>query len=605
MMRKHSDGWIYRRLLIQARPYWPHLAGILALSLLAAPLALLTPLPLKIVVDSAIGSQPLPGWLAVLVPSAAVGTPTGTLIFAIALLFVITIASQLRGFLGSLLDTYTGAKLVLAFRAELFRRVQHLSLAYHDRKGAMDSVYRIQYDAPAIQWVAVQGVIPFASSILTVVGMTIVMARIDPELALVALLVTPFLFGVTHVFRRRIRKQWSKVKEIESSTMSGVQEALSSLRVVKAFGQEGRESERFRAHSEQNLQVQLRLARINGGFDGLIGITIAASTAVALYVGVRHVQTGELTLGSLLLVMAYLSQLYSPLAAISRKIGDLQASLVSAERAFALLEEPRDVPEKPDARPLARARGAVAFRHVGFAYPHGPEVIHDVSFEVAPGDRVGIMGATGAGKTTLMSLLMRFYDPGSGKILLDGEDIRDLRTADLRSQVSIVLQEPVLFSTSVAENIAYARPNATMSEIVEAARLANAHEFINRLPQGYQTRVGERGMALSGGERQRIALARAFLRDAPILILDEPTSSIDVRTEAAIMEATETLMRGRTAFMIAHRVSTLERCNVHLHLEHGRLVSSAQPRARPQPTAAAEPDIVGIASDAREDATRV
>jgi ATP-binding cassette subfamily B protein len=546
----------------------------------------------------------LPDWLAAVVPSAAAGTQTGTLVFAIALLFTITIASQLRGFLGSLLDTYTGAKLVLAFRAELFRRVQHLSLAYHDRKGAMDSVYRIQYDAPAIQWVAVQGVIPFASAILTVVGMTIVMARIDPELALVALLVTPFLFGVTHVFRRRIRKQWSKVKEIESSTMSGVQEALSSLRVVKAFGQESRESERFRAHSEQNLQVQLRLARINGGFDGLIGITIAASTAVALYIGVRHVQSGELTLGSLLLVMAYLSQLYSPLVAISRKIGDLQASLVSAERAFALLEEPRDVPEKSDARPLERARGAVAFRHVSFAYPHGPEVIHDVSFDVAPGDRVGIIGATGAGKTTLMSLLMRFYDPGSGKILLDGEDIRDLRTADLRSQFAIVLQEPVLFSTSVAENIAYARPKATMNEIVEAARLANAHEFINRLPQGYQTLVGERGMALSGGERQRIALARAFLKDSPILILDEPTSSVDVRTEAAIMEATESLMQGRTTFMIAHRVSTLEKCNVRLHLEHGRLVPGPQPRARPAP-AAVHGGVIAVDDDVREDATRV
>jgi ATP-binding cassette subfamily B protein len=604
-MRQHSDLWIYRRLLIQARPYWPHLACILILSLLAAPLALLNPLPLKIVVDSAIGSRPLPDWLAALVPGAVAETPTGTLVFAIALLFVITIASQLRGFLGSLLDTYTGAKLVLAFRAELFQRVQHLSLAYHDRKGAMDSVYRIQYDAPAIQWVAVQGVIPFASAILTVLGMTVVMARIDAELALVALLVTPFLFVVTHLFRRRIRRQWSKVKEIESSTMSGVQEALSSLRVVKAFGQEGRESERFRAHSEQNLQVQLRLARINGGFDGLIGLTIAASTAVALYIGVRHVQSGELTLGSLLLVMAYLSQLYSPLAAISRKIGDLQASLVSAERAFALLQEPRDVPERSDARPLERARGAVVFRHVSFAYPHGPEVIHDVSFEVAPGDRVGIIGATGAGKSTLMSLLMRFYDPANGKILLDGEDIREFRIADLRSQFAIVLQEPVLFSTSVAENIAYARPEATMDEIVAAARLASAHEFINRLPQGYQTLVGERGMALSGGERQRIALARAFLRDAPILILDEPTSSVDVRTEAAIMEATETLMQGRTTFMIAHRVSTLEQCNVRLHLEHGRLVPATQPRARPPATVAIAPDIVAIETDVREDATRV
>ena len=423
-----------------------------------------------------------------------------------------------------------------------------------------------------------QGVIPFVSAVVSVVGMTYVMARIDWQLALVATLVAPMLFVVTQIFRRRIRSEWSKVKEIESSTMTTVQEAVSSLRVVKAFGQEGRENERFRRHSEQTLRGHLRLAFINGGFDGLIGLTIAASTAMTLYIGVRHIQEGQLTLGSLLLVMAYLGQLYSPLAAISRKIGDLQASLVSAERTFALLDQEPDVAERSNARSLARAGGAVTFRDVCFAYPNGPRVLHNVSFEVARGERVGIMGSTGAGKTTLMSLLIRFYDPTAGAILLDGIDVREYRLADLRNQFAVVLQEPVLFSSSIAENIAYARPGASEAEIVRAATLANAHDFISALPQGYQTPVGERGMALSGGERQRVALARAFLKDAPVLILDEPTSSIDVRTEAAIMDAMESLMRGRTTFMIAHRTSTLEKCDKHLLLEHGRLVSGGPQR---------------------------
>ncbi len=575
--RQHSDLQIYRRLLMQARPYWPHIGGILVLSLLSTPLALLNPLPLKIVVDSALGSHPLPGVLATLVPASVSESPSGVLFFAVFFLIAITVLAYLRGFASILLETFTGERLVLAFRAELFQHGQRLSLAYHDRKGATDSVYRIQHDAPAIQWVAVQGVIPFLTAAFTVLGMAAITARIDWQLALVAILVAPVLLGVTQIFRRRIRSEWSKVKAIESSTMSGVQEALSSLRVVKAFGQEDREKDRFLLHSERTLRGQIRLAWINGGFDGLIGLIIATGTAVALFIGVRHVQSGALTLGNLLLVMAYLAQLYTPLRTISQKIGDLQASLAGAERAFALLDQEPEVVERPDGLPVARAVGAVAFRDVCFSYPGGPQVLHDICFEIVPGDRVGIRGPTGAGKSTLVSLLMRFYDPTKGQILLDGTDLRDLRLADLRRQFAIVLQEPVLFSTSVGENIAYARPAASQEEIVAAARLANAHDFVSRLPEGYETQVGERGMALSGGERQRIALARAFLKDAPILILDEPTSSVDLRTEAAIVEATEELMKGRTTFMIAHRLSTLRDCNVELSVEQGRIAVREAP----------------------------
>jgi ATP-binding cassette subfamily B protein len=572
--REHSDLQIYRRLLWQARGYWPHIGGILALSLLSTPLALLNPVPLKLVVDSALGDEPLPGFLALFAPdgsAASAGSPYAVLLLAVGLLAAVTILEYARGFGAALLQTWTGERLVLDFRSELLSRVQRLSLGYHDRQGTTDSLYRIQYDAPAIQWVAVQGVIPFVTAIATVAGMTIITASIDWQLAAVALLVAPLLFVVTQLFRARIRDEYSKVKKIESRTMSGVQETLSALRLVKAFGQEHREEERFQRRSERSLRGQLRLTWINGSFDGLVGLTIAGGTAAALYIGVRHVLAGQLSLGNLLLVMAYLGQLYTPLREISRKIADMQASLASAERAFSLLDEQPEVVDRPDARPLTRARGAVAFEDVCFAYPGGPRVLHDVRFEVAPGQRVGIMGPTGAGKSTLVSLLMRFHDPSDGVVRLGGEDLRTLRLADLRAQFAMVLQEPILFSTTDAENIAYGKPGASDDEITTAARLADAHDFVAKLPHGYESEVGERGMTLSGGERQRIALARAFLKDAPILILDEPTSSVDVATEERIVVAMEALMRGRTTFIIAHRESTLRHCDVQLSVKEGRL----------------------------------
>jgi ATP-binding cassette subfamily B protein len=435
-------------------------------------------------------------------------------------------------------------------------------------------MYRIQYDAPSIQYIAIDGVIPFVSAGCTVAGMIYVTARIDWQLALIALGVSPVLLLFSRVYRRRLRTQSREVKKLESSALAVVQEVLAAVRVVKAFGQEEREQERFVRRSGEGVRARIRLALAEGSYSLLVALTTAVGAAAVLFIGMRHVQSGVLTLGDLLLVMGYLAQLYGPLKTIGRKAASLQSHLASAERAFSVLDEAPDVLERPNARPLARASGAVAFRNVSFAYGDDRPVLHDVSFEIGPGTRLGVAGTTGAGKTTLVSLLVRFYDPTAGRILLDGVDLRDYRVTDLRNQFAIVLQEAVLFSTTIAENIAYARPGASGRDIVAAAKAANAHDFISRLPQGYETQVGERGLALSGGERQRIALARAFLKDAPILILDEPTSSVDVGTEAGIIEAMEQLMRGRTSIMIAHRLNVLANCDARLQIEHGRLVDA-------------------------------
>ncbi|MDH5536297.1 MAG: ABC transporter ATP-binding protein/permease [Betaproteobacteria bacterium] len=557
------------RLFIIARPYWGHMFGCLLLSLVAVPLSLLAPLPLKIAVDNVIGTEPIPPWLDVLLPEALQQSTAALLAFAAVLMVSVMLLLHLQSLVSWLLQTYTGQRLLLEFRAQLFSHVQRLSLAYHDAVGSTDSTYRIQYDATAIQNVTVTGLIPLVTAALTLIGMIWVTARMDWQLAVLALGVCPILYGLTVIFANQLKQRWKEVKSVDSSAMSVVQEALSSLRVIKAFGAETREQERFLRRSGDALRKQVNAALVQGGYDLLVGLTLAIGSAAGLYLGVHHVRSGVLTLGELLMVMAYLAMLYGPLRTLSKKIVDLQSGVASAERAFAVLDQTVEVAERPRARPLARATGEIVFRDVSFGYGGGPEVLRNVSFRVPPGSSVGIQGVTGAGKTTLMSLLTRFYDPSSGEILLDGVDIRDYRLADLRNQFAIVLQEPVLFSTTITENIAYGRPGARAGEIEQAARLASAHDFIAALPDGYQTLVGERGMSLSGGERQRIALARAFLRDTPILILDEPTSSVDVGTEGGIVEVLQRLMRDRTTFIIAHRMSTLESCDVRLTVRDG------------------------------------
>jgi len=574
---------VMRKVVRQVSPCALELVGVLLVSLLSVPLALLAPLPLKVAVDSVIGSAPLPASVSRWLPASVAGSWSATLTLAVALLLAVAVLTQLQSLAYWVVSTYVGDRLVVQFRARLFAYLQRLSLSYHDTSGTADSVFRVQYDALSIRFIAVDSAVPLATSFLMLVSMVWVTARIDLQLAVVALLVCPVLVLLARLYHRHLRERWRAVKAMESSALSVVQEVLSAVRVVSAFGQEEREKARFVERSTRRFWAELNVIVLEGGFGLLVGVATAAGTAAVLYLGVEHVRARTLTVGELLLVIGYLVQLYEPLRTIGKTSATLQGSFAGAERAFELLDERPAVAEAAHPIPLDRARGAVTFQDVSFAYLANQPVLRGVSWEVHPGSRVGIAGHTGAGKTTLVSLLMRFYDPTAGRILLDGRDLRDYRLADLRNQFAMVLQEPILFSTTIAENIAYGRPGASEAELVEAARAANAHEFISRLPAGYDTVVGERGMLLSGGERQRVSLARAFLKDAPLLILDEPTSSVDVRTEERIFEAMERLMRDRTTFMIAHRLGTLACCDVRLELEHGRIVGGGRPGIRARP----------------------
>jgi ATP-binding cassette subfamily B protein len=573
---RRSDLRVLGRLLGQARPYWPHLAAILVLDLLATPLALLTPVPLKLAVDHVVGPAPLPGPLAGLLPSALAGSRLGLLGVVAAMQVAVLLLLHLRDWAWYVLRARAGEGVTLAFRTRLFRHAQRLSLAFHDRRGTADAIYRIQWDAPSIQWLTIDGLIPFVAAAVMLVTMVGVIAWIDLRLAVVALAVAPVLFALSRAFDRRTRHRYHHVKDLETRALGVIQEALGALRVVKAFGREDSEQQRFLERAAAGMRARLRLSVLEGGFGLLVNLTTAVGGAVVLFLGIQQVLAGTLSLGALLAVLAYLGQLYRPLETISRQVASLQDSMAGVRRALELLDQVPEVRERPHARSLPRAAGAVEFRRVSFAYERRP-VLREVSFRVAPGTRVGIVGPTGAGKSTLVSLLARFYDPTDGQILLDGRDIRDYRLADLRRQFAFVLQDPVLFSTTIRENIAYGRPGASLDEVQAAARAANADGFIAALPEGYDTVVGERGLTLSGGERQRLAIARAFLKDAPLLILDEPTSALDARTEGLVVDALERLMRGRTTFTIAHRLSTLRHADWLLVLDHGRLVAAGPP----------------------------
>jgi ABC-type multidrug transport system fused ATPase/permease subunit len=563
------------RVLRYLRPHWRAALVSFAATVLVSLLALLEPWPLKVLFDSVLGSHPLPRPIAgVLGPLA--GDEVTLLLAIVAAGFGLTLLNNALKVLNSYYETRVSQGMVLDFRSDLFRHSQRLSLDFHDRTKGGALIYAINFQADAAAGL-VMALLPLFRSGLTLVGMFWVTFKIDHGLALIAMTVVPFLYFAVGHYVSRIQPRLREVRDMEGASLSIIHEAISMIRVILAFGREDHEYRKFRRQGEQAVDARVGVTVRQVAFSLMVNTATAAGTALVLAFGVFKILDGTLTPGELLVVLAYIAALYKPLETITSTISSLQERFIALEIAFDLLDTEPRVRNRPGAVRLPRARGEIVYQDVAFAYDGRSHTLEGVSFRVGAGEVIGIIGPTGAGKSTLVSLLPRFYEPGAGSITLDGVELRGIEVASLRSQISVVLQESLLFSGTIADNIRYGRPEASIAEIEASARAANAHEFIALLPAGYDTMLNEKGVGLSGGERQRIAVARAFLKDAPILILDEPTSSIDSRTEAVILDALERLMVGRTTFMIAHRLSTLRRPDRILAMDAGRIVEQGSP----------------------------
>ncbi len=542
---------------------------LVVLIVAAALVELLLPWPLKFLVDNVLGNHPLPDVVRKFSNLAA--DRTNLLVLVVASGLLLAVVANLLHVFRNYVETSIDQRIVLDFRSELFQHAQRLSLGFHEQKRSGMLIYTINAQGDSVAGLMLTVPI-LAQSAITLVGMFWILSRIDGTLAMLSLAVVPFLFLSVRYYARHIESRLVRVRGMEGESLSIVHEAMSMLRVIVAFGREPHEYDRFRNQGLRAVDARVDVTVRQTVFSLVVNLLTAVGTAAVLGYGARQALGGKLTVGDLLIVMAYLAAVYKPLEAITYTIGALQVKIVNLKMAFQLLDTAPQVKESPTARAISRAAGRLAFEAVDFSYSGRVDTLKGVSFETEPGHCLGIVGPTGAGKTTLISLIPRFYDTTNGRILLDGNDIRELSLKSLREQISMVLQEPLLFSGTIAENIRYGRLKAADAEVVEATRAANAHEFVMRLPKQYETVLGERGVKLSVGERQRLCIARAFLRDAPILILDEPTSAVDSRTEAVILEALDRLRHGRTSLMIAHRLSTIQHADRILVLDHGRLV---------------------------------
>jgi len=561
------DLWHYLpRVLPYVRPYRLLTALSLLLTTLTAGISLAEPWPIAIVVDSVLGNHSPPGFVSWIAGS----DKTAMLVFLVLLSFGLTVLGN--GL--TVVNNYVGARveqrMILDFRSDIFAHVQKLSMSFHDQRRTGELMARINYEASSVGNI-VMAFPPLAQSALTLIGMFVIAFAIDPALAAISLTVVPLIYWSLGLYGTRIVPRLRAVQSLEWQSLSIVNEAMSMLRVIVSFRRERFEHRKFRRQGEQAVDARVDLTLRQTFFSLGVNTTTALGTALVFGLGAWRVMHGQLQTGQLLVLMSYIGSVYQPLEAISGTFGTLNEELIKLRGSMLLLDQDPDVEERDDAVALGPLRGAVAFEQVRFSYPGRRDTLRDIDFHVEPGQRVAVVGPTGAGKTTLMSLLMRFYDPQRGRVLVDGLDVRDVTLDSLREQISVVLQEPLLFSGTISENIRYGRLDAEPSAVVAAARAANVHEFVMRLAHGYDTHLGERGAQLSGGERQRICVARAFLKDAPILVLDEPTSSIDSRTEAVILDSLQRLMEGRTTFMIAHRLSTVRRADLIVVLEHGRI----------------------------------
>ena len=555
-----------KKLLAYLRPHRRPIAWALVQVFLIAGFELLKPWPLQVVIDNVLGGKPS-------TIAALRGIPVGhLLVFACIGLVVV----HLGGGGLTLLHNYTaigvGQKMVNDLRGALYARLQRLSLAFHDRQRVGDLLYRITSDSFAVQTMIMNGALPILSAVVLLSGMLIILFPLDPTLTLLALAVVPALFALISGFNRKIVDVATEVRTTESRVYSVVQWAMSSIKVMQAFTREDDEHRRFMGASRESLRATLRLYSWQTLYSAAVNGVIAAGTALVVYAGARAVMSGALTIGQLIVFISYLAQLYAPINQITQSWGLIAGARVGARRVFEVLDAESDLIDGTRRFPAQAARGEVALRGVSFHYRPDTPVLRRIDLCVPAGAKIAIVGPTGAGKSTLLGLLPRFYDPTEGSIEIDGVDLREYSLKSLRRQIALVLQPPLIFPLSVRDNIAYGRPGADDAAIEQAARLARIDERIALLPEGYDTVIGKSGVSLSEGEKQRMTIARALLRDAPILILDEPTSALDVTTEALVMAGIERLMEGRTTFIIAHRLSTVQRCDRIVVLQDGAIV---------------------------------
>jgi ATP-binding cassette, subfamily B, bacterial len=552
-----------RKLLPYLRPYRWRFAWALAQVFLIAGFELLKPWPLQVVIDNVLGGKAtgftlLEGWS----PLALLG------LACLGIVFVQFVAGAL-----TLLHNYTaigvGQRMVNDMRGTLYSHLQRLSLAFHGRQKVGDIMFRITADSFAVQTMLMNGLLPIISAIVLLVGMLLILYPLDPVLTLLSMSIVPLLFLSIGLFNRRIGDAATEVRDADSRVYSIVQWAISSMKVVQAFTREEDEYHRFMGASRTSLGFTLKLYNWQTFYSGVVNTLIAAGTALVIYVGARSVLSGTLSVGQLIVFISYLAQLYVPVNQLTQSFGLIASARISARRVFEILETEADLKDGPLTLSREGAHGAIEWREISFRYRAETPVLRSIDLVVEPGMKVALVGATGAGKSTMLGLLPRFFDPSAGGITIDGVDIREFTLKSLRQQIAMVLQPPLIFPISLRDNLAYGRADATSEEIEEAARLANIHTMIMGMPQGYDTVIGESGATLSEGEKQRMTIARALLRDAPILILDEPTSALDVETEAQVMDGIKRLTSGRTTFIIAHRLSTIRNCDLILVLRDG------------------------------------
>ncbi len=552
---------IYRRVLRYYRPFLGQTIFGLCLAIIATGLNLLKPWPFKIIVDDFLraGSAIRADWRK------------WVLLLCLTLI-VIQLLWGIINWITNYLFVKIGLQALLKLRTDLYSHLQRLSLKFHDARRSADSSFRVAYDSQAIQTIYNKGLTGVFSSVVTLIGTFAIMVRLDWQLTLLSLAIIPAIVATIYLFAHRIRRESTSIQEQESAVLAQAQEGLSSIRMVHAFGREDFEVRQFQQQARQSLQANLRLTLTNVNSALVISTLMVIGTAVMYYIGTLHVLAGTLTLGSLLVFSAYLLMLYQPLESLTYTAWAMEGATAGAKRCFEVLDRQDDVVDSPGAVAISSARGAIAFEAVSFGYTPDRCILWNIGLCIEPNQIVGLVGGTGAGKSTLLSLVPRFYDPTTGLISLDGRDVRQITKKSLREQIAIVLQDTLLFSTTIRENIAYGRPDATEEEIVEAARRAQADEFIRQMPQGYDSLIGERGGHLSVGQRQRVGIARAFLNTAPILLLDEPTSALDPTTESAIMKTIKELMRGRTTLIATHRLATIHNLDQIIVVEHGRIV---------------------------------